>query len=209
MKMIKRTGFLTLSVCLLFLGISTVKAQKLTRHTITMGAQNQKAAYGGFADLITGNVYSLSNIAGHQSTIDLIYAYGSKTTINLMMPSSTGLQYFGSVYKTQVYAAWKKKNRGSIVVLENNKENRKLYKTVKTNQQLEDAYSHAASTIKNRPGYSRTSHGPSARVRHINIGDYILIKSRDRGIYAIGRVVNGEKGYTGNVTIDFKVTTKQ
>lgn len=208
MKTMKRTGVFALSICLFLIGgVGMVKAQNVTRHTITLGAQNQKSAYGGFADLITGNTYSLSNVVGKQGTIDLIYAYGSTTKINLLTPSSSGLRFFGKSYRDQVYTAWKKKNRGSIVVLENNKENRKLYKRVKTNEQLQDAYSHAASTVTGRPGYKRSSFGPAARVMHLNIGDYILIRSRDRGIYAMGRIVNGETGYTGNVTIDFKVTT--
>lgn len=209
MKRTTTKNFL-LSVCFFICGmLGTVYGQKVTKHTITMGAQNQKAAYGGFVDLITANVYSLSNVGGHQASIDLIYVYGKSTKYGLMMPSSSGLRYFGKNYRDKVYAAWKQKNRGILVALENNKANRKLYKSIKTNQQLEDAYTHAVTTVSQRPGYKKGDHGPTARLNRLNIGDYVLVKSRDRGIYAIGRIVNGEAGYQGNITIDFKITTKE
>lgn len=179
---------------------------KVERKTITLGAQNQKSTYGGFVDLSSGMVYSLSDVNQNQQSIDLVYAYGTGTKINLMMPSSTGLQHFGASYRAQVYASWDQKNRGTLLAIESNRDNRRLFRGVTTNEQLEEVYEEVLRTIHNRPGYIKADHGPGARIKLMEIGDYILVKSRDRDVFAIGRIVDAEPGFQGYITIDFKVT---
>lgn len=203
--------FITYCLLFLFLGTTAAIAQdnkRVTRRTVTLGAQNQKSLYGGFADLLTGKVYSLADVRPNQADIDLVYAYGSSTSYNLMLPSSAGLRSFGASYRAQVADAWTQRNRGTLVALENNKENRKLFRSVKNNKQLLDAYDQAVKEVNSRPGYSRTLHGPSARIQKLNIGDYFVLRSRDRNVYAIGRIVDVKEGYQGYVTLDVKVINK-
>src|SRR5690606_1622801 len=94
MKGMKSLVAISTVICLVLLGsMGAVQAQKLKKTTVTIGAQNQKSAHGGFADLLTEKVYSLSTVSGHEGDIDLVYAWGKTTKVNLMAPSSPSLKY--------------------------------------------------------------------------------------------------------------------
>src|SRR5690554_3136266 len=167
-----KQAFAGLLLAFLLAGTTAAIAQdnvRVSRRTVTLGAQNQKAIYGGFVNLATGSVYSLADVGPHQGAIDLIYAYGSSTGINLMLPSSAGLRSFGSHYRSQVAEGWEQRNRGTLIALENSRDSRRLFRGVKTNQQLLAAYDQALSGVNSRPGYSKTLHGPAARIRQLNI----------------------------------------
>lgn len=194
-------------ILFVFLGLDAFAQDnaKVSRRAITLGAQNQKSIYGGFVDLKTGSVYNLSDVRPNHHTIDLIYAFGSSTGVNLMLPSSTGLNAFGASYRAQVYNGWEQKNRGTLIALEDNRENRRWFRAVKNNKQLLAAYDHALRSVNSRPGYTKTNHGPAARIRQLNIGDYFALRSRDRNVYAIGRITDVKEGYQGYVTLDMKI----
>lgn len=199
------------SFCLWFIvaNPSAVMAQdetRVIRRTVTLGAQNQKSLYGGFVDLATGRVYSLSDVHSNQAIIDLIYAFGSSTGVNLMLPSSAAVGNFGSHYRTQVAQAWKKRNRGSLVALKDDRGTRRLFKSIKNNQQLREAYDQAQQEVNSRPGYSKALHGPGARIQKLETGDFFVLHSRDRNIFAIGRLVDLKEGYQGYVTLDLKIS---
>lgn len=195
-----------LAICVLS-GVALAQNQtKVERKTITLGAQNQKSAHGGFVDLRTGQVYSLSDVGPNQGVIDLIYTYGTGTKLNLMMPSSTGLQHFGAAYKAQVFEGWDQKNRGTLLALENNRENRRIFRNISTDQDLADTYEEFLANISDRSDYVKVDHGPAARIKKMEIGDYVFVRSRDRGLLAMGRIVDVEPGFQGHITIDFKVT---
>lgn len=201
---------LVLLVCFLTLGGLTFAQdgnKKLKKITIVLGAQNSNASYGGFADLIKNEVFYLDEATENQKSIDVVYAYGTKTGLNLMTPSSLSMGSFGTRYKDAVIGNWKTRNRGSFLVLRDSREARKLYKQTKLNKQLVELYTNTIQTVMLQDDYSKDDHGPGARVRSLNVGDFILFRSRGvkRGVYAMGRVINWEKGYEGEVTIDFKV----
>ncbi|HLR00747.1 MAG TPA: hypothetical protein VK102_10270 [Sphingobacterium sp.] len=208
--MLKNKNFIykigLLILCLVFSrpGIAQ-EDKKLSKLSVTLGAQNINSPYGGFLDLTEGKVYTLDEAAENQKKIDLVYTYGKTTMINLLAPSSAGLNYFGKRYKDNT-SEWDTKNKGSFIVMEDNKENRKLYKATTTNEELKDLYVRAFKEVTDRKDYDRKKHGPRVRVGSINIGDYIVFRSRSKDIYAVGRIVDFVKGYQGNIRLDLKVT---
>lgn len=207
---VKVINSIVFSICFLLLGGLTFAEdgnKKLKKITIVLGAQNSNAPYGGFADLMKNEVFFLDEATENQKSIDMVYTYGSKTGLNIMTPSSISMGSFGKRYKDAVIGNWKTRNRGSFLVLRDSREARKLYKQIKLNKQLVELYSKTVQTIMLQDDYSKDNHGPGARVRGLNVGDFILFRSRGvkRGVYAMGRVVNWKKGYEGEVTIDFKV----
>lgn len=194
-------------ICTMLMNVSYAQdKEKVAKKTITLGAQNQKATYGGLTDLREGNVYYLKDGSSNQKSIDLVYGFGTTTTANLMVPSSVGLKFFGALYKEQIFEKWQDKNRGSLVVLPNNKETKNIYKKIKTNQDLVNAFNNAVKSVSARNDYVKANHGPSARVSKLEIGDYVLIKSTDRNLYAMGQIVDIETGFQGSIRIDFKIT---
>lgn len=180
----------------------------VSRKTISIGAQSPKSPHGSFADLKTGTTYFIKDVEPHQQQIDLVgsYFHGKVPThYNLMMPSSAGIQSINA-YKESVFEKWRYKNRGSIIVLKPNDKAKGLYENIETNKQLFDAYNRARGLVKDQADYNKSEHGPSNRVRNLAEGDYVVIRSQDRGLYAIGHVVKLESGPQGYVTIDFKVS---
>lgn len=194
-----------------FCGAVTARAQtdaKVNRIMIRFGGQHADAVEGGFANLKTGEVYHLNEATKKQGDVDLVYAYGETTAINLMTPSSSSVGLFGSRYRTQVVERWEVKNSGTLVAAGNTKALRKSFKTIKTNKQLIQKYNAIVKSLPEQDYYNQKNHGPSARIRELAIGDYVLFRSRskERGMYAVGRVVGLEKGTRGEVMIDFKIT---
>lgn len=204
-RIMRRTIGLTAAVLLFVFYGQAQDKQKLKEISATLGAQNINSSYGGFLDLTTGEVYVLEEAAENQEKIDIVYTYGKTTKINFLAPSSTGLSYFGKRYKENT-ATWEKKNKGSFIILEDNRENVKLYRNTKTTEDLKDLYVRAFKEVSEREDYDRKKHGPRVRVGSVNMGDIVIFRSRSKDLYAIGRVVDFVQGYQGSVRVDFKVT---
>lgn len=180
----------------------------ISRKTISIGAQSPQSPHGSFADLTTGTTYFTKEVEPHQQQIDLVgsYFHGKVPThYNLMMPSSPGIQSINA-YKESVFEKWRYKNRGLIIVLKPDDKAKEVYESIETNKQLFDAYNRARSLVKEQTDYNKSTHGSSNRVRNLSEGDYMVIRSQDRGLYAIGHVLKLESGPRGYITIDFKVS---
>ncbi|WP_461534021.1 serine hydrolase domain-containing protein [Sinomicrobium sp.] len=186
--------------------------------SLVLGAQGSQATHGGFADLKKGRVMSLKEASANQKDVDLVYTWGKSTKADLMLPISTGLNFFGKKLREQVYEGWSHKNWGKLIALEGNKENRQLYKDIKTNKQLKAAYEKALTAVKQREDYYRADHGPNARLNKLKEGDivFVLINSREKGILsligseeqeilAVGEITSITEGFNGEIAIDFKI----
>lgn len=181
------------------------KNLKVIKKGINVGAQNQKSAYGGFVNIKDMEVMDLSEANTQPDYIDFLYTYGQKTGINIMTPSSTSMGNFGTTYK-HASEKWAEKNRGTLIYLENNKKNRSLYRSIKTNKDLENAFEESLLNIKEIDGYKRTVHGPNTRISSLSMGDYFIFKSNSGRGYAIGRIVDSQSGYQGYIRIDLFAT---
>lgn len=202
-------------------GADAPKANKSSVNHFTLVLGGQGASTGGFADLKKGLVSDLGKASMAQGSTDLVYAYGASGGASLMLPSSEGLQYFGSAYLEGVYKAWTHKNRGSLIALEGTPANRALFDKLRREGQFKKAYGKALEEVGKRAGYKRWIHGPNARISGLSPGDlvFLSIPSRTRGllsivgsprteILAIGLVKEMVKGADGQIMIDFKTVTQ-
>jgi len=210
--LIKKIGRPCLPLCLLlfllahFTGaIAQGNDQKITKAHLVLDAQNNKSGTG-FVDLRSATAHNFMQAAMGQGDIDIVYAHGKTTGINLMTPASSGLRYFGA-FKSTIHENWKVKNKGTLIALGNAKEIRKAFKKLKTSEDIKNAYDRAARTVMLREDYSKGRHGPSSRIQRLEIGDYFVFRSKGRKIYAMGRVVNRQSGFSGSVSIDWKIAT--
>lgn len=191
------------------LGLSAQDPEaKVLKKGISVGAQNQKSQFGGFVNIAGLEVLDLQTANGSPQDIDFVYTYGQKTKINILTPSSPSMGSFGATYKA-ASGEWEQKNRGSLIFVENNKENRKLYRGVKRNKDLEAAYEKAIDAVKEVSDYKRTIHGPNTRIRELSIGDYFIFRSNDGRGYAMGRIVDYKAGYQGHIRIDVLATNNK
>lgn len=196
------------AVVLFVLGMaSNAHAQKLARYSVELGGQSTKAAQGGFLDLKTGTVHGLKDATQNQGNIDLLYVHSKGSGVNLMAPSATILKQF-SRYNKGVVEVWETKNSARIVLLGKDKKHRKTFSRAKTNAHLEKAYNDAAAEVKTRDDYKVSKYGPSARLANVEVGDYIVYRSRggDRNVYAMARVTDIKPGLAGSVSLDVKST---
>lgn len=182
---------------------SLVHNDKLKKYSVTLGAQSNKTK-GGFMNISQGEVLQLSGASRKQNDIDFLYAYGKSTGINLIVPSSSRLKGFGS-YRRNVMDKWSVLNKGSFVNMMHDKSARQLFKKVKTNGQLVKAYKGALKKVKTLRDYKVITHGPALSLRRMEVGDIFLFKSAGKNIYAIGRLVASNPGYSGDILIDLKV----
>ncbi|WP_461534019.1 hypothetical protein [Sinomicrobium sp.] len=192
-------------ICLSSLPSSAQDKQPVHRKTITVGGQGTRSEHGSFVDLKKGKVYGIDEASGIQNQIDMLYSYGKKTKGNIISLSSYTRNYFSPRYTKRMHE-WTELNRGSFVALPADKELRKQFKKIKTAEQLKEAYVQAAKTVKDRPGYKSTLHGPSInRLRTVKVGDIIYFKSiygRDEDMYAAFEILEVEEGYNGYIKID-------
>lgn len=173
--------------------------------TISIGAQNPKAPHGSFVNLKEAKGYYLREADKHQQNIDLIGSYGDKTLFNLIVPSSASLKGI-KAYKEKVFEGWEYKNRGSLILLKKGSSYGKdLFEKAATRKDLIAAYRSGTKLVTEQPDYSKTNYGPSSRLRNIEEGDYVLFRSADRNIYAMGQIIKVEPGFQGHVTINFKI----
>lgn len=188
---------------------------------LELGGHGSRATKGNFVDMKNGKVLMLKEAFAHQPEVDLLYTYGKNTGATLMVPASEGIRFFGTRYKEQVYEAWTRKNRGELIALEGSRENRKMFKEIRNNLQLRQAYARALKEVGKREGYKRWVHGPNARIHSLKSGGivFLIINSRDKGILSligseeqeilvVGRISSIEEGSNGEIAIDFKVAAR-
>lgn len=156
-----------------------------------------------FINLREASAHTIREAAMDQGEIDLIYAYGKTTGANLLTPASPGNKLF-TAYKGTVFENWTLKNKGTLIALGKDKEVRKSFKKLKTGADLQAAYDRAARTVMLREDYRKSVHGPGARIQKLEIGDHFVFRSKGRKLYAMGRVVNREGSYSGELSIDWK-----
>lgn len=189
----------------LFLNLLYAQSSKgISKITISIGAQNPKSPHGSFLDIKEAKTYYLKDIEQYQQNIDIICSYGDSTKINFLTPNSAALKSI-KAYKEKVFEGWKYKNRGAFILLKNDKASKELYEKVETKENLIAAYKKGAELVSQQSGYNKTDQGPSSRIRKIDVDDYVLFRSVDRGIYAIGRVVKIEPGFQGYAVVEFKI----
>lgn len=189
--------------------IGTITAQsnnKVKKYGFSIGGHNQDAEYGSLIDIKDGKVYKIADVVNNQGDIDLLYAYGVTTKANFLTPNSTAVKQFGNNYKTKIDEAWELKNRGLMVVLKGAKENRKIFKKLKQNQDIENLYTKSAKSVRNLEDYNQTKYGPSRRIIDLEEGDLILFRSQSRKFYAAGLIVGLKTGTKGVIDVDFKIT---
>lgn len=93
-----------------------------------------------------------------------------------------------------------------MVVLKGAKENRKIFKKLKQNQDIENLYTKSAKSVRNLEDYNQTKYGPSRRIIDLEEGDLILFRSQSRKFYAAGLIVGLKTGTKGVIDVDFKIT---
>lgn len=186
--------------------VSAQSSQKLKKYTFTIGAQSNKTK-GHFVNLTDGHVLQLPAAESMQDKVDFIYAYGTNTEVNLLSPGTNRLSGFG-ILKRTVMDRWDTKNKGRFINMMQTKEARKMFKSVKTREQLIKAYNTALKNVKSMPNYSVNTHGPALSLRKMEAGDIFLFKSSVNGNYAIGRVMSVKTGFSGEIEVDIKVATK-
>lgn len=195
-------------ILLSFLALGTAVAQSgsLNKFILQIGGHNQNSAYGSLLDLKEEKVYKVDEGSERQGDIDLLYAWGKSTSANLMTPSSNGLTQFGALYRDKIDGEWETKNGGLLVVLKDTRKNKKLYRNLKTGDDIQKLYTETAKTIKDKPDYALTKYGPSRRLVDLQVGDLVLFRSIGRKFYAAGTILHIEEGYRGEIEIEFKVS---
>lgn len=194
---------------LAFVSVGIVLAQnnnKVKKYGLTIGGHHQSAPYGSLIDLKNGKTYKIAEAANSQGDIDLLYAYGTNTKANLLSPNSNALNLFGKNYKEQVNEAWTDKNRGMMVVIKSTKKNKKLFRSLKKNADIEKLYAETAKSVRELENYNLITHGPARRIKEIEEGDLIVFRSQSRKFYAAGLVVGLQNGTRGSIDIDFRIT---
>ncbi|NGM61305.1 hypothetical protein G5B30_05165 [Sphingobacterium sp. SGG-5] len=189
--------------------VSAVSAQnnnKVKRFLLAIGGHHQGAEYGSIVDLKAQKTYKVAEAAEHQGDIDLLYAYGTTTKANLLTPNSSTVRLFGPNYKTKISEAWDVKNRGMMVALKADKRNKKIFKKLKKNADIEKLYVETVKSVRDLPDYKLLRNGPARRLVDLQIGDLVIFRSQDRKFYAAGLVVNLKTGTKGMIDIDFKIT---
>ncbi|WP_461534020.1 serine hydrolase domain-containing protein [Sinomicrobium sp.] len=199
----------------------TAEKVPVNEFSLTLSAQSAKNGVGSFADLKKEEVMNLKEATAHQLETDLVYAFGKSTGSTLMVPASGSLRFYGKANREKVYSAWDHKNLGELLTLESGRESSKLFKDIKTNIDLREAYAQALKEVDKREGYRRSIHGPNTRIYKLQPGDivFLLINSRDEKILsyisseeqevlAVGRVRSIDEGYRGTITIDFKTAVE-
>ncbi|MBC9795739.1 hypothetical protein [Sinomicrobium weinanense] len=185
-------------------GYAQATDKKINKVVTTLGGQGYKTTEGGFLDLIEGKEYKLKDATSNQGSIDLIYVHGEGTGANFICPSFSGDKIYGKRYRQGVKKKWKTRNRGRLIAVENNKANRKAYREIKKESHLKAFCKEAVQTVKRRDNYDPLL-GPGERIGRLQTGDYIAFQSLSRDIYAIGRIVNIEKGIGGSITVHWKI----
>lgn len=178
---------------------------KVVKKGINIGAQNHNSTHGGFVNIRDLEVLKLSEASSKTTSIDFIYTYGQKTGINILTPASSSMGSFGASYK-HASEIWNVKNRGTLIYLQNTKENRSLYRSIKSNVDLEKAFEKSLINVKQLDDYKRTLHGPNSRISSLSMGDYFIFKSNSGRGYAMGRIVDFIKGYQGHIRVDLLAT---
>ena len=204
--MIKRIFCIALVAALSFgAAFAQKKSSKLKKSVFLIGAQNQSSKYGSLVDLKGKKVYKIADVP-EQEDIDFMYAYGKSTKLVLMTPTSGNVRNYGKNYREKIGEGWYNKNNGRFVVIKDRKQAKKLYKSLKTKADLEDAYAFKAKEVKTLEDYKLTTHGPSKSVVDLQMGDVILFRSYDRKFYAVGMIKDYEEGFKGHIEIEFKVS---
>lgn len=203
MKFISINILVFMAVCLYTLPALAQEIQSVYRKTVIVGGQSSRAAHGGFVDLQRGQVYTLDEATTIQNQIDLLYGYGKNTKSNIIAVSSRSRDYFGKRYRDKLHE-WTELNRGTFIAVENTREQRNIFKKIKTAAQLCDAFETGLKTVENRPDYKKALHGPSShRLRGVKENEIIYFKSIYReGVYAAFRVVEIKEGQQGYIKLD-------
>lgn len=176
---------------------------ELIKGNLVLDSQSSKGG-NGFWNLKEAKAHNLLEAALDQGSIDIIYAHGKSTGVNLMTPASSGIKLY-NVLRGTVYDSWSTKNKGVLIALGDGKELRKKFKKLKEAKDVEGIYEEGFRNVMLRDDYNKGQHGPSGRIHHLEIGDYFVFRSMVRDLYAMGRVVNMEEGYSGSVNIDYKI----
>src|SRR5690606_2201437 len=122
------------------LPLNVLHAQNsVSKVTISIGAQNPKSSHGSFVDLKEAKTYYLKDVEQFQQNIDIICSYGDSSKFNFFTPNSSALRGIRA-YKEKVFEGWKYKNRGSLILLKNDKASKELYEKVETKENLIAAY---------------------------------------------------------------------
>lgn len=190
---------------ILVVGTAVAQSGKVNKFVLQIGGHGVKAPYGSLIDLKEGKLYKIKEGSERQGDIDLLYAWGKNTHANLMAPTSNGLKQFGANYRDKIGGEWETKNNGLMVVIKASKKNKKLYKGLKTGDDIQKLYTETAKTIKDQPDYALTKHGPSRRLHSLEVGDLVLLRSVTRKFYAAGTIRNIKEGFNGEIEIEFKV----
>lgn len=189
----------------LITGTAFAQSDKVNKFILPIGGQNQSAAHGSLIDLKAEKVYKVDEGSEKQSDIDLLYAWGKSTKVNLMTPTSNGLKGFGG-YRRKIQDAWETKNGGLLIALKGSKKNKKRYKKLKTGADIQKLYTETAKTIKDEPDWKLMKYGPSRRLVDLEVGDLVLFKSVGRNFYAAGTILYIKEGFQGEIEIEFKVS---
>ncbi|NGM89511.1 hypothetical protein G5B35_19640 [Parapusillimonas sp. SGNA-6] len=181
-------------------GVYGQQSQKVTEKRLSIGMQSQRSPYGSFVDLQAGMVYNLKDAGNHQQDIDLVFGYSKVSAMNIMAPSSKSLKSF-KLYRENVLSEWQYKNRGVLVVLKGGEKNREIFEGIKTDGELRDAFEEWT-----KPSGRKSSD----RIEDVSVGDYILFRSNQKEMYAVGYIADfqAKEGaeYQGHVLIDFKIS---
>lgn len=194
--------------CIAFITVftlGTALAQKPKKYVLTIGGHNQNAEHGSLVDLKAGKTYKIADVS-NQGDIDLLYAYGKTSSANVMTPSSTAVKQFGANYREKIDEVWETKNRGHFVVIKTDKKNKKLYKDLKKNEDIQNLYTETAKSVKELEDYSLIKYGPARRISNLEVGDLLVFRSQDRKFHAAGLVLDIKEGVRGYIDIDFKIT---
>ncbi|WP_461534031.1 hypothetical protein [Sinomicrobium sp.] len=206
-SMLKKV-MLSVAVCC-FVGVSQTHAQKLKKESMIIGAHGTNAKEGNCVDLTNGKIYDMNFATLHQGDIDIVYGYGSKTGVNIMTPSSSSIRHFGKNMREKIYEGWDTKNKGILIAVSSKeKDVKKAFRKAKNREALEEVYKKAAGAVTLRDDYERLRHGPGVRLTRMEIGDLIVFRSVEKDLYAVGQIVNHAKGYSGTITVDWKISAK-
>ena len=182
------------------------RKDSLKMFSVSLGAQSNRQT-GGLLDVSNGKVFRLLEATGHQKEVDIVYVYGKSTKLNLLTPASSRIKDFGKNLRQGMAGAWSVFNKGYLINIRHGKQARKLYRKVRTAAELIAAYKRTKTMVKQFADYSSLVNGPARSIRKISPGDIIVFKSSDKGLYAMGRVVDYSPGYQGVIRMDFKVVS--
>ncbi len=143
---------------------------------ILLGGQDN-SNLGGFIDIEGAENHTLSESANYQDVIDFVFLIGASTGLNILVPNSSGFNYFGSTVKDVVADGWDVRNDGKIVNIGNSEKSLEIFENLQNGDQIREAYNTAMTTVEDMPDYDEQLNGPGDRIRKINEGDIIFIKT--------------------------------